>query len=71
MCQDRKKVPFKFISSVSFCFFNVAITKSYMVLLLSDSTTLDHQLFLSLKENGPTSCAPNFSYLMNYIIFPI
>lgn len=50
MCQDRKKVPFKLISSVSFCFFNVAITKSYMVLLLSDSRTLDHQLSCLLKR---------------------
>lgn len=46
-----------------------------MLLLRGPTSMRQHnsrpQTSLSLKDNGPTSGAPNFSYLMNSIIFPI
>ena len=51
----QKKLPFMLISSESFSFVSVALRTSYMVLLLSDCRTPDHQFSSLLKR---TSCAP-------------
>lgn len=51
----QKKLLFMLTSSESFSFVNVALRTSYMVLLLADCRTLDHQFSSLLKR---TSCAP-------------